>query len=48
MTPEEILESMKIIKKDSRDLINKYNNNWEELEGLRSEYKRLTNKSLNA
>ena len=46
MTPEEILESMRIIKKDSRALIDKYNDNWEELEGLRSEYKRLTNIGL--
>lgn len=46
MEPEKILESMKIIKKDSRALIDKYNDNWEEIEALRREYKRLTGENL--
>lgn len=46
MEPEQILKSMKIIKKDNRELIDKYNDNWEELEKLRSKYKRLTGKDL--
>lgn len=37
---------MKIIKKDNRALIDKYNDNWEEIEALRSEYKRLTGLDL--
>jgi len=42
MEPEEILESIKLIRKESRDLIDIYNDKWVKLEDLRSEYKRLT------
>jgi len=46
MTPEEIKEKMKIIRKDDRALVDKLNDNWVEEEVLRSEYKRQTGKDL--
>ncbi len=46
MTPEEILERMKLLKNDDHILINKLNDNWEAMDGLRRDYKKQTGKEL--
>lgn len=46
MEEKEIISKYELLKKESRNLVDKINDNWEEREKLRSEYQTLTGKDI--
>ena len=46
MEEKEIIRKYELLKKESRNLVYKINDNWEERNKLRSEYQTLTGKDI--
>ncbi len=46
MEEKEITSKYELLKKESKNLVDKINDNWEEREKLRSEYQTLTGKDI--
>jgi len=46
MEKKEIISKYELLKKESKNLVDKINDNWEEREKLRSEYRTLTGKDI--
>jgi len=46
MEEKEIINKYELLKKESKNLVDKINDNWEEREKIRSEYQTLTGKDI--
>ncbi len=46
MNEKEIIRKYELLKKESKNLVDKINDNWEEREKIRSEYQTLTGKDI--